>query len=276
MREAAEIFRSSLEGLGLSEKSVKAYWAAIKSFVSFAGEERPASSVAVDDYLRWLAQIRAGRQQSTVHYYSVFVRRFLKWLGVEAPSVPGSRRGFSGALSWEEVERLMEATKDLVDLICVSLMAESGLRASELLSLRVSDVDLSSGVVRVIGKYGKQRAVMLGPVGRAVLAEYLSAVRKGSRDRLLDLSYQALYKRVKKLAERAGLDPALVRPHKLRHTFATEALRRGMNLSALQRLLGHSDLKVTQLYLHLTSEDVKREYEKAFLWHQASQQWWRR
>ncbi|MCX8165090.1 MAG: tyrosine-type recombinase/integrase [Acidilobaceae archaeon] len=267
VKDAAELFRSSLEGLGLSQKTVKAYWAAIKSFVSLVGEERPVSSITVKDYMEWLSRLRSGkRQQSTIHYYSVFVRRFLKWLGIEeVPTVPSSKRGYSGTLSWEEVERMLNSSRDLVDLLCVSMMAESGLRASELLSLRVGDVDVNSGVVRVVGKYGKQRVVVLGPASRAALSEYLSIVRKSARDRLIDISYQALYKRIKRLAERAGLDPASVRPHILRHTFATEALRRGMSLSALQRLLGHSDLKVTQLYLHLTSEDVRREYERVFL-----------
>ncbi|MEN2999270.1 MAG: site-specific tyrosine recombinase/integron integrase [Acidilobaceae archaeon] len=280
LKEAAELFRSSLEGLGLSHKTVKAYWAAVKNFVSFVGEDRPAGSITVEDYMRWLSHLRSGRrQQSTVHYYSVFTRRFLRWLGVEGvPAVPNSRKGYSGTLSWEEVERLLSSSRDLVDLLCVSMMAESGLRASELLSLRVGDVDLNSGLARVVGKYGKQRVVMLGPASRAVLSEYLGLIRKSARDRLIDLSYQALYKRVKRLAERAGLDPGSVRPHILRHAFATEALRRGMSLSALQRLLGHSDLKVTQLYLHLTSEDVRREYERAFMAPPAQVQWqdWRR
>jgi len=61
------------------------------------------------------------------------------------------------------------------------------------------------------------------------------------------------------------VDVERVRPHVLRHTFATEAIRRGMSLPALQKLLGHSDLKITQLYLHLTNDDVRREYEKVFL-----------
>ena len=96
------------------------------------------------------------------------------------------------------------------------------------------------------------------------LAILYETTRPSPRSRVVPLTYQALYKRVKRLAERAGLDPERVRPHVLRHTFATEALRRGMSLPALQRLLGHSDIKITERYLHLVTEDVEREYRRIF------------
>lgn len=273
LSEAINSFITMLATLGLSERTLKVYRVALNSFANVVGGERPVSSITLEDYMLWLSRLtRRGSRSSrrsinTEHYYSVFVRRFLKWIGLkdEVPVVPKAKNGFSDALSWDEVEALVNAARDHVDLIIVSLMAESGLRASELLSLRVGDLDLNNGIARVTGKYGKQRVVVLGPLSRAILAEYIALKGANPNDRLINISYQALYKRLKRLARVASIDPKRVRPHVLRHTFATEALRRGMSLPALQKLLGHSDLKVTQLYLHLTGEDVRREYERVFL-----------
>jgi integrase/recombinase XerD len=268
--DAVNTFISVISALGLSARTLKVYSVALRSFADFVGRDRLVSEVTVDDYIRWLSSLRSGSRRvsdTTIHYYSVFVRRFLRWAGLreELPIVPKARGGFSEALEWSDVEMLVRASRDYLDLVAVTLMAESGLRASELLSLRVADVDVHSGVARVTGKYGKQRLVMLGPLSRAVIAEYIARARLNPGDKLINISYQALYKRLKKLASIAGIDPSRVRPHVLRHTFATEAIRRGMSLPALQKLLGHSDLKITQLYLHLTSEDVRREYERTFI-----------
>lgn len=71
-----------------------------------------------------------------------------------------------------------------------------------------------------------------------------------------------MYKKLKRLALRAGIPPGKVRPHVLRHTFATRALRSGISLPSLQRLLGHTDIRTTQVYLHLTIDDIKREYRE--------------
>ena len=267
LSEAVEAFLRALEAAGASRSTVRAYRAALRDFAGYAGWELRVSEVTVDLLNSWVAEgLRSGRSRATMHYYSVFVRRFLRWAGVEVgfAAVPRGRRGFSGALTWREVEALLSAARDLLDALSVALMAESGLRAGELLSLTAGDVDLASGTVRVRGKYGKERVVVLGPVSRLLLQARLAGVGRPG-ERLVPLSYQALYKRLKSLARRAGVDPSRVRPHVLRHTFATEALRRGVSLAALQRLLGHSDLKVTQLYLHLTAEDVRAEYERAFL-----------
>jgi len=275
VRDAIEIFLKSLSAAGASRKTIKVYRAALLSFLSYVGERR-VKDLDVRDYTEWISSLRvkgvrrprssdAVSRQSTLHYYSIMVRRFLEWAGAakDLPAVPRRRRGFSGTLTWSEVERLLNASRDLLDALIVSLLAETGLRASELLSLRLEDIDLERGEVRVRGKYGKERVVFLGRLSRFLLEEWL---RLGlAKERLIPISYQALYKRLKGLARRAGIDPKKVRPHILRHTFATEALRRGMSLAALQRILGHSDIKVTELYLHLQREDVRREYEQAFM-----------
>ncbi len=275
LREAAERFLDVLEASGASPKTVKSYRAAIKSFLSFTGPDTPVGEVGEEDYSAWLSYMRRRRQSlshTTLHYYSIFVRRFLTWLGRvdEVPAIPRGHYGFTKPLTWEEVEALFSAARDLLEVAMLSLLAESGLRAGELLALTWRDVDPYRGIVKVKGKYGKERIVVMGPAAREALRVLAEEARPRPYDRIFPFTYQALYKRLKSLAKRAGLDPSLVRPHVLRHTFATEALRRGMSLPALQRLLGHSDIKITQRYLHLVTEDVEREYERAFM---SSPQW---
>ncbi|MCE4628223.1 MAG: tyrosine-type recombinase/integrase [Desulfurococcales archaeon] len=275
LERAFSLFISALRAAGASEKTVRAYHAAIKSFVAFVGPNKPVSSLTSEDYVSWLSELQrrgvnrprgSGSTRNTIHYYALFVRKFLRWLGLEEdlPVPPRDNGRIEDVLTQEEVERLLGAVRDLTDLVIVALLFETGIRVGELLSIRVADVDLNNGTIRVRGKYGKERIVFFGPLSRSAIEALLSQKRLGPYDRLVDMSYQAVYKRLKKLALRAGLDPRKVRPHVLRHTFATEALRRGMSLPALQRLLGHSSIRITQRYLHLVTEDLKREYYEKF------------
>ena len=275
LKEAAELFLQALAAAGASSKTIRAYRAALSSFVKEAGTDRRAVDIGVEDYVRWLSTIRtqgpvrprgSGSTRNTIHYYALFVRKFLRWLGIEneIPVPPRDDGRLEQVLSPGEVEALLEASRDLVDALIVALLVETGMRVGELLNVRVSDIDLDQGTIRIRGKYGKERIVLFGPLSRALLETYLETVNPRRRAKLLDISYQAVYKRLKALAKRAGVDPSKVRPHILRHTFATEALRRGMSLPALQRLLGHSNIRITQRYLHLVTEDIRREYYQAF------------
>jgi len=270
LSRAIEEFLNILRASGASEKTVKSYRAALKAFIEYMGDEVRINSISDEDYVNWLSYIRSKKPKlspSTMHYYSIFVRRFLIWAGrvEDIPAVPRGYTGFTKPLSWEQVEALLRAAKDVKEIAMISLLAESGLRAGELLSLTWRDIDPYRGIIRVRGKYGKERLVVMGRIAREALKIIVEEERPRPHERIFNISYQALYKKLKSLARRAGIDPSLVRPHVLRHTFATEALRRGMSLPALQRLLGHSDIKITQRYLHLVTEDVEREYEKAFL-----------
>jgi len=271
--DALEEFLTALRASGISEKTVKAYRAGISDFLKFCGKNR-VSELSVNDVLKWrVFRLKNGFQRSskdskarqlTLHYYSLYVRSFLKWLGFgnDVSVVRAPRGRVVQALSEAEVLKLLEASRDLLDLLIVCLLFETGLRAQELLSLTVNDVDLINKEIYVrSGKYGEERVVFFGQLTEAVLSRYLETL---SDERLIPLTYSGLYKRLKTLAKRAGLDPKKVRPHVLRHTFATEALKRGLVLPALQRLLGHRDIKTTQVYLHLLKEDIKKLYMEVF------------
>ena len=279
IRMALNSFLAALAATGASEKTLNSYRSGIMDFIEYSGVRR-LRDLNAGVILEWINhRLRYGfererkrdvdykivrrRRQVTMHYYTMFLRKFIEWAGLDKKIVPVVRKPRSigvEALGKEEIAKLLSAARDLKDLAILSLLFETGLRASELLSLRVRDVDLSRGEVVVrSGKYGKERTVFLGPLSRRVLEKIITGKR--SVDRIINLSYNGLYKRLKSIAKRAGVPPYKVRPHVLRHSFATEALRSGVSLPVLQKLMGHSDIKTTQIYMHLVKEDLEREYK---------------
>lgn len=269
-------FEATLNAAGASKETIKSYRAAIEDFLSFIGN-KPLRDVTLRDVINWrnerLAKGFPGAKtpdkqkwQVTLHYYSILLRRFFKWLGLRV-NVPSVKRvpPKLDALSDEEIAALLNAAKTPKDRLILQLMITTGLRSRELLELRVEDIDFNRRVIKVrSAKYGKERFVTAPSEVFEALEAWIKINGLKAKDRVFQISYPALYKKLKKLAKRAGLDPSKVRPHVLRHTFATMAIRRGLSLPSLQRLLGHSDIRTTQVYLHMTIEDIRQEYEEKF------------
>ena len=186
---------------------------------------------------------------------------------------PKFRLEFSASLSLEEVDRLLAAPnpaapRGLRDKAMLELLYASGLRVSELVSLTVAGVDLKVGLVRTMGKGGKERLVPLGEVAVGWVERYLTEARpsllKGKLTETLfvgpsakPLSRQAFWKNTKRYAAAAGLKGP-VSPHVLRHSFATHLLEGGADLRSVQMMLGHADIATTQLYTHPTRAGLKR------------------
>jgi integrase/recombinase XerD len=193
---------------------------------------------------------------------------------LESPS-PWTR--LPGALSEEEVERLLGAplTSDhagIRDKAMLELLYAAGLRASELVTLRLSDVDLEVGYVRCHGKGSKERVVPLGAKAQSWVRRYLASARprlsKGGMSPALflnrlgrALTRQGLWKIFRSYARAAGIDRP-VSPHTLRHSFATHLLERGADLRAVQMMLGHADISTTQIYTHVSRAHLKAVYDR--------------
>ncbi len=277
INEALDHFISILRASGASEKTILSYKSAIQDFIEYA-EIQTINEISQTKIVSWINhRLRYGfekksvpntrkKRQATMHYYTLFLRKWLVWAGFPKNIVPVVKKPKTPeieALTEEEVRKLLGASRDLLDVLIISLLFETGLRANELLSLRIEDIDLENNEIIVRdAKYGKERIVFPGPVSKKILEKIV--YEKNPQDRLVPLSYNGLYKRLKSLAKRAGLPAEKVRPHILRHTFATEALKKGISLPALQKLLGHTDIKITQVYTHLLKDDLRREYYKAF------------
>ncbi len=178
------------------------------------------------------------------------------------------------AISVADVLRLLEAIEGgdlaLRDLAMLELMYASGLRVSELVNLRVEDVNLDAGFVRVIGKGSRERVVpvserTIGNV-RKYMKQLRSSLLKGKESPYLFISLrgtaltrQRFWQTIKEYGRRVGIK---VSPHVIRHSFATHLLEGGADLRSIQKMLGHSDISTTQIYTKVTSDRLKKVYEK--------------
>ena len=190
---------------------------------------------------------------------------------VDAPKLP---RSLPKALPESEIERLIAAPDvhtplGLRDRAMIELMYATGLRVSELIDIRAGQVNLRQGLVRVVGKGGKERLVPLGEVASDWLERYVRDARplllKGSSADALfvtqqrsGMSRQMFWLVIRKYALLAGIPSEKISPHVLRHSFATHLLNHGADLRAVQMMLGHSSLTTTQIYTLVAKEGLKR------------------
>ncbi len=170
-------------------------------------------------------------------------------------------------LKEEEVRKLLNAPdrSKIRDRLILRILYRCGLRVSELTSLRIEDIDFDEGMITVRGgKGGKDRVVPIDDETLDLIQLYKRDAEEGIlilSQRGNSLSTRQVERLVKKYAEKAGINKN-VYPHMLRHSFAVHCLKSGMNLRSVQKMLGHSSLTTTQVYLDLTGKDVKRDYEE--------------
>jgi integrase/recombinase XerD len=280
---------------GLSRNTLAAYRTDLLQFGRFLAERgRDATSAEPNDLSDFLADLAQGDgngrppcSTATVHRKAACLRSFYRHLRREeavdddpAARLETPRRGkkLPEVLSYGEVQRLLAQPRGddpvtVRDRALLELMYASGLRASETIALEASDVDLEHGIVRARGKGSKERLVPVGGKAVAAVRVYLRAGRpklvRAPEERKLFLNFrggpltrQGLYKIVLRNAESAGLGDRMS-PHTLRHSFATHLLAGGCDLRSVQEMLGHADLSTTQLYTHLSGEELKEAYFKA-------------
>ena len=268
---------------GLSKNTLTAYRTDLLALARWlAARGRPLAAAERGDILGFIAdRVEAGaRPRSSARQLSSF-RRFFRWRLREQGtgsdptaeiSMPKIGRPLPKSLTEDEVEALLNAP-DTVDALghrdrtMLEVLYATGLRVTELVNLKLGHVNLNQGVVRIVGKGGRERLIPLGeeslewlqqfiagPRGEILLekqTDYLFPTRRGDR-----MTRQAFWHIIKRYTQRAGIDRALS-PHVLRHAFATHLLNHGADLRVVQMLLGHSDLSTTQIYTHVARERLR-------------------
>ena len=270
---------------GLAQASLAAYRRDLSSWSAWLGERGSTLLGATRaDVEAWLAdQFRAKARASSIARRLSALRRFYKHqldrgqLGedpCERVRTPKRPRRLPKNLSEENVEALLEApdvgqTLGLRDRAMLELLYATGLRVSELVGLKRGQLSLNAGIVRVLGKGSKERLVPLGDEAAHWLQRYLDRARPGLAGtsksdhvfitaRGAPMTRQAFWALVKRTALAAGLAPASLSPHVLRHAFATHLLNHGADLRVVQMLLGHADITTTTIYTHVARERLKQ------------------
>lgn len=269
---------------GLSVNTRSAYRTDLVGFAYWLFEHRrlsltDVSGAEIDAFLA--NRLRTGFSARSSARFISSLRRFYAYLSRECViardptadiDTPRIGRPLPKTLTEQDVDRLLEAASGDDDLgirdrAMIELLYATGLRVSELVDLRLAQVNPRQGVVRVIGKGNKDRLVPLGEEAERALALYLARTRPallGSRQsddlfvtgRGAAMTRQAFWHRIKFYAARADIRKPLS-PHTLRHAFATHLLNHGADLRVVQLLLGHSDLSSTQIYTYVAQERLK-------------------
>ncbi len=240
-----------------------------------------ASHADVQHYLAYLVVARKAKASSTARNISTLKRLFrylLRQGKVTADptlqiDTPKQARNLPKSLTESDVELLLAAPDVAVplglrDRTMFEVLYASGLRVSELVTLRITQVSMEMGVVRVMGKGSKERLVPLGEESLDWLKQYLAASRPNllagkMSDALFvtargeGMTRQMFWYLIKKHAKHGGVDKPLS-PHTLRHAFATHLLNHGADLRVVQMLLGHADISTTQIYTHVARERLKK------------------
>ncbi|MCI7069131.1 MAG: tyrosine recombinase [Mollicutes bacterium] len=270
---------------GVSEITVKNYREDFKIFLLSFPDVRTTDDLSVDmlpEFVR--RQDELARSSSTILRRYSLLRNYFSFLNEEnilheeMPDVdkPKSSKRLPFVMSNEEVDELLEApdiSKDngMRDRAMLELMYATGLRVSELLSLRFRNVNMQNGLITVYGKGNKQRSVPVSSFALEFLRKYIDGPRKrvkGSKDTDIiflnrdgkALSRTYFFMQVKRYAEEKGIDSS-VSPHTLRHCFATHLLENGASLRAVQEMLGHSNIATTQIYTEVSTKRIMSAYD---------------
>lgn len=277
--------------LRLSENSINSYLTDVIKYCNFLEKERniiDPEQITVDDVRSFLAllnreHISAASQSRKLSalksFHKFLVREKYAQVNVaKLVSNPKQEKKLPVVLSIDEVDALLNSFDltspiDFRNKAMVELTYASGLRVSELIDLKISDLHMQMGFIKVFGKGSKERIVPVNSEAIKIIQEYLENIRPKfanikSKDYLFlnqhgyPLTRQSFFLMIKDKAKKVGITKD-ISPHKLRHSFASHLLERGLDLRLIQEMLGHEDISTTEIYTHINNAKLKEIYLNA-------------
>ncbi len=274
----------------LSENTVSSYKNDISSFINFLSTKNiddPSEINYLDliDFFRELNELGLSKTSAARYYSSLkgffkylFQSNYIKSNPIEKVETPKLSKNLPNVLSFNEVEKILNQpnTNDkfgLRDKAILELFYACGVRISELLNLKISDLFFSEEMIRVLGKGSKERLIPIGESAINWITKYLQNSRPLLMKKLKSenfvflnsrgtkLSRMGVWKIVDRYVNEAGIKKE-VHPHTFRHSFATHLLEGGADLRAVQEMLGHSDISTTQIYTHIDREYIKQVHKE--------------
>ncbi|SFA72690.1 tyrosine recombinase XerD subunit [Lentibacillus halodurans] len=285
-----DFFHYLLVERGVSDNTLKSYQRDLKNYMQYIEKVSLKSGwneIGRPDIMGFLHKLKEdGKSPATLARTISSIRSFHHFLIREQLvdhdasihiETPKKERKLPAALSSQDVDALLKIDGNTPLIIrnkaMLELMYATGLRVTELVSLKVSDLHLTMGFVRCVGKGSKERIVPLGDVAKKTVDNYLQNAREGLVKRRRQdqnalfvnqhgrpLSRQGFWKILKGIARDAGIQKQIT-PHTLRHSFATHLLENGADLRSVQEMLGHADISTTQIYTHITKTRLKDIYQ---------------
>ena len=273
------LLRSFLDSLyiekGLSKNTVSSYKNDIASFSSWCDKEHldrlKITDLNLNNYISTLFSIglkssSINRKISSIKHFYLFLlkKKVIKNSPADEITTPKQEKYLPTSMSEDEVESLLGSPKSSIkierrDKAMIEILYATGMRISELVNLKLTDIDFNRSVLKVFGKGSKERLVPYGEKAAEALRIYLEDRKKlDSKDVFLSnrgtrITRGAFWQRIKIYIKRENLKLS-ISPHTLRHAFATHLLNRGADLRSVQILLGHSDLSTTQIYTHIAKK----------------------
>tara|TARA_B100000475_G_scaffold64115_2_gene45344 strand:- start:2462 stop:3343 length:882 start_codon:yes stop_codon:yes gene_type:complete len=269
---------------GLSKNTIEAYSNDLNNFLSWLNkldiqDYKNISEALINEYVAYL--FKNGLKSSSVNrkisslksfYLFLIKKKVISSSPLSEIITPKKQQYLPSSMSEDEVERLLQSPNIELDIetrdkAMIEMLYATGMRISELINLKITDIDIERSVLKVFGKGSKERLIPFGEKASDSLSYYLKKRKKSLAKEVFisnrgkKMTRTGFWQRIKIYLSREGLQDS-ISPHTLRHAFATHLLNRGADLRSVQLLLGHSDLSTTQIYTHIAKQRLGEVLKK--------------